>query len=303
MPTMLVPLLTFAVITGMILAVGGAMRREVPVAARVRQLVAERSPKAARTARPSLLGQVVAGIGRYGFGGDRSISHRLTVAGIRGPNATALFVGTRTLLSFGPALAVLVPAVSSGQPLGRALLTAGGFFLGGHLIANFWLSLRVKRHEKAITKALPDALDLMVVCLESGLGLNATIQRIGDERGTGQDTLGKEFAKVASDLRDGRSRADSMRALATRNGSDDLKALVGLIIQSDKLGASMSKTLRTHADLLRTRRRQRAEEAARKLPIKVLFPLAFCILPALFAITVGPAVLKIGDLSSMMAKK
>ncbi len=303
MPTMLIPLLTFAVITGMILAGGSALRRDVPVAERVRQLVAEKTPKAPRAARPSLLGQVVASIGRYGIGGDRSISHRLTVAGIRGPNSAALFLGTRTILSLVPALVVLVPAVSSGSPLGKALLTAGGFFLGGHFLANFWLKRRMANRQKVVTKALPDALDLMVVCLESGLGLNATIQRIGDERGTVKDTLGQEFANVASDLRDGRPRADSLRALATRNGCDDLKALVGLIIQSDKLGASMAKTLRTHADLLRTRRRQRAEEAARKLPIKVLFPLAFCILPALFAITVGPAVLKIGDLSSMMEKK
>ena len=143
----------------------------------------------------------------------------------------------------------------------------------------------------------------MIVCLESGLGLNATIQKVGDERSTVNDVLGQEFGQVTDDLRNGRPRADSLRALGTRNGSDDMKALVGLVIQSDKLGASMSKTLRTHADLLRTRRRQRAEEAARKLPIKVLFPLALCILPALFAITLGPAVIKLGDLSTIMAPK
>jgi tight adherence protein C len=298
----LVTLVTFLVVTGTVLALGMAMRREAPVTQRVRQLVGD-IPAPVRGERRSLIGELVATIGRYGIGGDRSMSHRLCVAGFRGPNATAYFLGTRTLLSIGPALLALIPAVSSGRPLGNAMLAAAVAFGAGHLLANLWLKRRMRQRERHITRELPDALDLMVVCLESGLGLNATIQKIGDERSTVHDVLGQEFGQVADDLRNGRPRADSLRALGTRNGSDDLKALVGLVIQSDKLGASMSKTLRTHADLLRTRRRQRAEEAARKLPIKVLFPLALCILPALFVITVGPAVLKIGDLSTFMAKQ
>jgi tight adherence protein C len=298
-----VTFVTFLVLSGTVLALGLALRREAPAAQRVRQLVGERAAPARSRESGSLLGRLVATIGRYGIGGDRSSSQRLSVAGFRGPNAAAIFLGTRTLISFGPALVALVPAVSAGRPLGNTVMTAGVAFVAGHLLANLWLKRRMQRRERQITRALPDALDLMVVCLESGLGLNATVQKVGDERATVDDVLGQEFAQVASDLRDGRPRADSLRALGTRNGSDDLKALTGLIIQSDKLGASMSKTLRTHADLLRTRRRQRAEEAARKLPIKVLFPLALCILPALFAITVGPAVLKIGDLSTIIAKR
>jgi tight adherence protein C len=297
----LVTLVTFLVVTGTVLTLGLALRREAPVTARVRQLLVD-APARVRRERRSLVGQLVATVGRYGIGGDRSISHRLSVAGFRGPNAAAYFLGVRTLLSIGPALLALVPGVSSGKPLGTTVLSALVAFVAGHQLANVWLKRRMRQRERQITRALPDALDLMVVCLESGLGLNATIQKVGEERSTVHDVLGDEFAQVANDLRNGRSRADALRSLGTRNGSDDLKALVGLIIQSDKLGASMSKTLRTHADLLRVRRRQRAEEAARKLPIKVLFPLALCILPALFAITVGPAVLKIGDLSTFIAK-
>ena len=115
------------------------------------------------------------------------------------------------------------------------------------------------------------------------------------------DPLGEEFSRVARELRDGRSREEALRALADRNGVEDLTALVGLVTQADRLGASMAKTLRAHADVLRTKRRQRAEEAARKLPIKILFPLALFILPALFVVVLGPSVLRIGDLINIMS--
>src|SRR5207247_4983899 len=117
-----------------------------------------------------------------------------------------------------------------------------------------------------LTPALPHTLDLMVTCLEAGLGLNAAIARIGEERAGINDALGREFSQVAFELRSGRTREDALRGLGDRNGVEDLKALAGLIIQSDRLGASMAQTLRSHADLLRTKRRQRAEERARKLP-------------------------------------
>jgi tight adherence protein C len=170
------------------------------------------------------------------------------------------------------------------------------------VLANFWLKRRARTRAAQITRSLPDALDLMVVCLEAGLGLSATIAKVGEERSTIEDILGDEFAQVALELRNGRTREEALRALGQRNGADDLKALVALVIQSDRLGASLSKTLRTHADLLRTKRRQRAEEAARKLPIKMLFPLAALILPALFVVTTGPAMLKLGDLGKVVAQ-
>jgi tight adherence protein C len=303
MPITLITLASFVILTAVALCLGSAMTAESPVTQRVRQLVGEAPRRTPRGQGTGLLGRIVARIGQYGFGGDRSLSHRLSVAGFRGANATALFLGVRTIISFGPALLVLVPAVSSGQPVGRAFMTAALYWTGGHLIANLWLKRRARQRVHQITKALPDALDLMVVCLEAGLGLNATISRVGEERSTIADVLGTEFAQVTLELRNGRTRMDALRALGNRNGADDLKALVGLVIQSDRLGASMSKTLRTHADLLRTKRRQRAEEAARKLPIKILFPLALCILPALFVVTTGPALLKIDKLGTMVGKK
>jgi tight adherence protein C len=178
----------------------------------------------------------------------------------------------------------------------RATLT----WFGLHLIVTQFLKRRAARRVESIRRAMPDTLDLMVVCLEAGLGLNATIARVGDERATMRDALGAEFEQVSMEMRGGRSREEALRALGARNGCDDLKALAALIIQSDRLGASMAQTLRSHADLLRTKRRQRAEEAARKLPVKMLLPMALCILPALFIVTAGPAAIILKDFMKVM---
>jgi tight adherence protein C len=306
MSIMLLTITTFAVVTTVVLCFGRALAPESAVAVRVRQLVdggegvaLSRRP----AARAGLMRRLLTTIGMYAGGNDRSLSHRLSVAGFRGPHVTAVFLGTRTLLSVAPALLTLVPAVSAGRPLGNALLTAVLVWAAGHTLTNTWLKRRGRQRTQLITKALPDGLDLMVVCLEAGLGLNATIQKVGDERSTISDVLGAEFAQVSNELRNGRTRADALRGIATRNGCDDLKALVALVIQSDRLGASMAKTLRTHADLLRTKRRQRAEEAARKLPIKVLMPLALFILPTLFIVTTAPAILQLGNLMTIMTKR
>jgi len=253
---------------------------------------------------PGLGARLLALLGTYSFGGsENSLAKRLAYAGIRGPRAVVLFLGMRTLFSIGPALFVLVPRISSGKPLAYALLLAGLVWIGGHVLVNLWLRVRVTRRVQELTSALPDTLDLMVTCLEAGLGLNAAIARIGEERAGIDDALGREFAQVAFELRSGRTREDALRGLGDRNGVEDLKALAGLIIQSDRLGASMAQTLRSHADLLRTKRRQRAEERARKLPIKMLFPLAFFILPALFIVVGGPAMLRLKDLVDLVVNR
>ncbi len=297
---MVLTLSAFLFVTGVVLLLYYTVTAESPATQRLSQLIpdlAQRARSAAPAPRFVLVSRGLSMLGRFGFGGsDNTLTQRLSAADLRGTNVTLLFLGTRTLLSFGPALLILVPQVSSGKPLGRTMMTAAGAWAFGHAGMNTWLRLRMRRRIRSITEALPDTLDLMVVCLEAGLGLDATIYRVGQERATMEDPLGKEFSQVAFELRSGRSRVEALRALGDRNGVEDLKSLAGLIIQSDKLGASMGKTLRAHADLVRTKRRQRAEEAARKLPIKILFPLATLILPALFIVVVGPAYLKLQDL-------
>src|SRR5262249_45586673 len=163
MPIMLITLAIFAVLTTIVLSAGWAVSARSPITQRVQQLVGEAPRRTQRGERAGLLGRLVAGIGTYGFGGDRSLSNRLSVAGFRGPKATATFLGVRTLISVGPALAMLVPAVSSGKPLGRALMLVVFAGLWGHLLANLWLRRRARARVEKITKALHDALDLMVV--------------------------------------------------------------------------------------------------------------------------------------------
>ena len=287
---------TVVVISGYFL-----LTADSPVEQRLRTVVpgsaTARAQATERREGPGIFGRLLGLIGSLTAGNnDRSLAQLLTTAGFRSENSLFVFVGARTLLSVGPALLYMVPRISRGEPFGKTLSFALVIWGVSHLICMWWLRRRARLRIFAIQSALPDSLDLMVVCLEAGLGLSATIARVGEERSAMNDPLGEEFSRVSRELREGRPRDESLRALGDRNGVEDLKALVGLIVQSDKLGASMAKTLRAHADVLRTKRRQRAEEAARKLPIKILFPLAFCILPALFVVAVGPSVLRIQDL-------
>ncbi len=300
----LITIATFMIVTGVIISGYYWASAESVVTQRLRTLVPNAQSETERKRRrtdASGVERALALVGSYSLGGgDNSVAQRLSVAGIRGSNAVLTFLGIRTVISFGPALLVLIPRVSNGKPLGRTLFLASLVWAIGHLFSNLWLRARATRRARRITEALPDTLDLMVTCLEAGLGVNATIARIGEERASLDDPLGAEFARLSIELRSGRSREDCLRGLGDRNGVEDLKALAGLIIQSDRLGASMAQTLRAHADLLRTKRRQRAEEAARKLPIKMLFPLAVFILPALFIVVGGPAILRLRDLVGML---
>jgi tight adherence protein C len=305
MSLILIVAVTFAIVTGLVLAGHQAATTESPITQRLRAMVPalEAAPPAGADGLriPALVERALATLGRFAIGGsEASLGRTLTVAGIRGGNPVLLFLGIRTLVSVGPALLILVPQVSSGRPLGRSLVMGALAWAAGHVLVTAWLKRRARRRTRRIMTALPDVLDLMIVCLESGLGLNAAIARVGEERAKLGDPLGLEFEQASLELRGGRSREEALRALADRNGVDDIRALVALIIQSDRLGASMGKTLRVHADILRTKRRQRAEEAARKLPIKILFPLALFVLPALMIVVAGPALLKIGDLVKVM---
>jgi len=302
MEPVLLTLGAFALVTMVVMSGYYALTAESTAARRLDAMTGE--PVAAQRTPPrvGLLSRTLAAVGPYAFGsGDASLTQTLSFAGFRGPNATFIFLGARMLVSIGPALMFVIPQISEGKALGQTVLRAVMIWAVLHVLATSVLKRRARRRIGAITRALPDSLDLMVVCLEAGLGLNATIARVGEERATLNDALGEEFRQVSLEMRSGRSREQALRALGARNGSDDLKALAALIIQSDRLGASMAQTLRSHADLLRTKRRQRAEEASRKLPIKMLFPLLLILL-ALIAVTAGPVVFPLRNLMAIMSR-
>lgn len=308
--TLMISAVVFAIVNVLVLVTFYVFTAESPLAARLRglttqgQVATQMAQRQKEKSGPTFIRQAIQGLGSFGINKDnRSLTKQLSAAGYRSPSAMPLFLGTRTLLSFGSALVILMPRILAGEPLGRSMWYGIGAFVVGHFGANYWLKTQAGKRMLAITHALPDSLDLLVVCLEAGIGLNAALSRVGEERADFKDPLGTELRQVSAEMRGGRPREEALHELGDRNGVEDLKSLTALIIQSHRLGASIAKTLRAHADLLRTKRRQRAEEAARKLPIKVLIPLATLLLPPLFLVVVGPAFLKIGDLVEMMSNR
>jgi tight adherence protein C len=153
--------------------------------------------------------------------------------------------------------------------------------------------MAAKRRKKKLRRALPNALDLLVVCVESGLGLDQAIMQCAKELEHAHPEICQEFTLVNLELKAGKRRADALRNLADRTGVDELKKLVAVLIQADRFGTGVAQSLRAHADYMRVQARQVAEEKAAKLGVKLVFPIFFCILPSLFVVTVGPIVVRI----------
>ena len=210
-------------------------------------------------------------------------------AGYRRPEALTALRGAKILVPVILAAVVLITGISSYNPLFVWALA----LIGGYLLPDMWLSRKVKKRQNTLRKALPDALDLLVVCIEAGLGLDQAFMRVSQELRITHPELCAELDLVNAQIRVGRTRIEAMRELATRTGVDDIKALVAMLIQTDRFGTSVSQSLRVHADDMRMKRRQRAEEAAAKTPVKMVPPLVFFIFPALFVVILGPAVITI----------
>jgi tight adherence protein C len=157
----------------------------------------------------------------------------------------------------------------------------------GYLLPGIWLGQQIKKRKKNIIKALPDALDLLTISVEAGLAFDSALQRVTEKW---DNELSNEFKRVLTDTRLGRARRDALKEMAARTGVDDVQTFIAAIIQAEQLGVSIGKILRIQADQMRLRRRQRAEEAAQKAPIKMLFPMVFLIFPALFVVILGPAI-------------
>jgi tight adherence protein C len=165
------------------------------------------------------------------------------------------------------------------------------------------LGRMAKKRQHKIRLGLPDALDLLVVSVEAGLGLDQAIQRVGDELDFAHPELSAELRLINLELRAGKGRAEALRNLADRTGVDDIASLVAMLVQTDKFGTSVAQSLRVHSDTVRTKRRQRAEEAAAKTGVKMVFPLVFCIFPAIWVVTIGPAAIKFVQVLVPMASK
>jgi tight adherence protein C len=217
----------------------------------------------------------------------------LVQAGFRGSRALSLYQGIRIVLPLGLVALAIFMAPTLGFSFMHTLMAAGWVGAMGWVGPVFYLGKRVKARQKELQLALPDTLDLLVVCVEAGLGLNQAIVRVSEEIRHVSMVTSEEFALVNLEIRAGTPREDALRHLGERTGQEDLRSLVAMLIQTDRFGTSVAQALRVHSDTLRSKRKQRAEEAAAKTTIKMLFPLVFFIFPALFVVILGPAAIQI----------
>ena len=221
------------------------------------------------------------------------MQRRLIRAGFRNSNALKVLYGAKFVL------AILVPLLTFGVIAGSAwessskIMATLASLAIGFFAPNEYIRMVASRRQKQIRRGLPNALDLLVVSVESGLGLDQAIVQVAKELETAHPEITEEFSLMNLELKAGKRRIEALRNLAERTNVDDLKKLVAVLIQADRFGTSIAATLRNHAEFMRVQARQIAEEKAAKLGVKLVFPIFFCILPSLFVVTVGPMAFKV----------
>jgi tight adherence protein C len=219
---------------------------------------------------------------------------KLARAGYYGENDSIVLFGSKAVMAILLLLIFVTIkfAVLNAMPAQKFLALMGVSAFAGFLLPDYYLYRRTQDRKKKIFEGFPEALDLMVVCVEAGMGLDAAIKRVGDEMVLKNKILSDEFRILTLELRAGKARADALRSLVMRTDLEDVSSLVTLLIQTDRFGTRVAQALRVHSDAMRTKRYQRAEEVAAKLPVKILFPLVLFILPGLIITLMGPAVIK-----------
>jgi tight adherence protein C len=228
---------------------------------------------------------------------DKRSANRLRMirAGYAGNTAIRYYYGTRVLLALTLPIVflALVPALFPTMTLRTMLLVAAGLCVAGLYLPYRWIESKIEARRLAIQNGFPDALDMLVVCVEAGLSLDAAFARVAEQIGRPHPVIGSELRQVGLELRAGKTREQALTNFATRSGVEDIGNVTAVLIQSDALGSDLAEALRVQADEMRAKRTLRAEEIAHTLPVKLAFPLVTCILPALFAVVVGPALIAI----------
>jgi len=221
------------------------------------------------------------------------MQRRLIRAGFRGPNALKVLYGAKLIFGLGlPLIAAVLILPGQADPSNKMLAVLAAVVIG-FFGPNEYVRRAGKKRQKQIRRGLANALDLLVVCVESGLGLDQAIVQVAKELEHAHPEICEEFSLVNLELKAGKRRAEALRNLAERSGVDDLKKLVAVLVQADRFGTGVAQSLRAHSDYMRVQARQVAEEKAAKLGVKLVFPIFFCILPSLFVVTVGPVVMRI----------
>ncbi len=244
-------------------------------------------------------GRLLFGLGRKFRGGNSSeeLPHRLRFlrAGLRSTSLPAIHAGLKVLLGCAFAGIFLLACVVLGTRLGWNAIALVSVILGtaGYLLPDAWLNWKIRHRQRELTQHLPDAIDMIRLCVEAGLGLDAAILRVEREIRLTCKPLYEELHLVNLELRAGASRERALKNLAQRIGLGDVDSLVAMLIQVERFGTNIADSLKIHSDTLRTNRRRYAEEQAAKVPVKLLFPMIFCIFPSLMVALLGPALINI----------
>ena len=224
---------------------------------------------------------------------DAEIKLKFLKAGLRRRNVPTIFWGTKFLLAVGLPTLFATASLLSFKVIASSHILPGTMFFAalGLILPDMWLRVRTSKRKERLAKGLPDALDLMVVCVEAGMGLDAAISRVGEELSLSHPELSRELNILNLEMRAGKSREVALKNLADRMDNDDVHSLVTLLIQTDRFGTSVAQALRVFSESFRTARYQRAEEIAAKIGTKLIFPLVLFIFPSLFVVTLGPALI------------
>jgi tight adherence protein C len=228
-------------------------------------------------------------------GSDADLEYRLTLAGFRKPEHLEIFTAAKLLLP--------VAGIVAGSFFASNMITAVlvGVVLG-FFAPDLVLSYLVTRRQDSIRLALPDALDLLVICMEAGLGIDQALIRVGEELALTAPSLAEELQIINREQRAGKPRVDAWRSMADRVDSEFIRQFVTMLVQTERFGTPIAHALGVFADTLRTRRTQAAEEAAAKTGVKLLFPLVFCIFPSIFVVSLGPAIIGLEKMFQDLAK-
>jgi tight adherence protein C len=220
---------------------------------------------------------------------------RLIQAGLYSRQALIVFLGVKMLLTAIPVFAGLMASMLGFVDLQVGLVIGGLLSIAGLIGPSFWLDQRKAARQSSLRRALPDALDVLVICLEGGLSLFAAFRRMAAELGTAHPLLAAELTIVEREIQLGRSTGEALRAFGERADLEELRRLASVITQAERFGASLVKTLRLHAEILRLKRMQHAEEMAQKAAVRILFPTLIFIFPGLFIILLGPGLIQLLD--------
>jgi len=236
--------------------------------------------------------QVLGDVGKLVPSSSKRIPHTqrlMARAGYRRPESVMAFQGVKVLLPLGLLALVYFTGLYEQSPI----FILAFALVGGYMLPELWLTSRVRHRQQILRLSLADCLDLLVVCVEAGLALDQSFLRVTTELRIVHPELCEELDLVNAEIRIGRTRVEALREFSTRTGVEDIKALVAMLVQTERFGTSIAQSLRVHSDELRTKRRQRAEEMAAKATVKMIPPLVFFIFPALFVVILGPAIISI----------